>query len=106
MGLHRAVTRAGSALIDARSIRTMRGYRVALLTQGPDLALFSSPGILSRLARWLVEAMRDRVSTIPDNNGRRKKSLPVVVASLNEKENTYLIVGLNAASEFDDVRKK
>ncbi|PAV23920.1 CDC45 [Pyrrhoderma noxium] len=105
MGLHRAVTRTGSALIDARAIRTMRGYRVVLLTQGPDLALFSSSGILARLARWLVEAMRDRVSAIPENGSKRKKSLPIVVASLNEGKGTYLVMGLNAATEFDDIRK-
>ena len=106
MGLHRAVTRTGSALIDARAIRTMRGYRVVLLTQGPDLALFSSSGILARLARWLVEAMRDRVSAIPENGSKRKKSLPIVIASLNEGKGTYLVMGLNAATEFDDIRKK
>ncbi|EJD02326.1 CDC45-like protein [Fomitiporia mediterranea MF3/22] len=106
MGLHRAVIRTGSALIDARAIRTMRGHRVALLTQGPDLALFCSPGPLARLARWLVDAMRERVKGMHAAFSQsKKKSLPFVVAALNEREQTYLVVGVNAALEMGDVRK-
>ena len=108
MALHRAVIRTGSALIDKHSIRNMRGHRVVLLTQGPDLALFAAPGALARLARWLVDAMRERVDftgsqTVTKKN---KKSLPLVVAALDEMQGTYLVVGLNAAPELGDVRKK
>ena len=108
MSLHRAVIRTGSALIDARAIRTMRGHRVVLLTQGPDLALFCAPGPLARLARWLVDAMRERVDPSRTANSRSKKknSLPIVVAALNEREGTYLVLGINAALELGDVRKK
>ncbi|KAH8116934.1 CDC45-like protein [Phellopilus nigrolimitatus] len=105
MSLHRAVIRAGSALIDKRAIRTMRGHRVVLLTQGPDLPLFASPGALARLARWLVDAMRERVSGTNVSSQTKKKSLPFVVAALDEREGTYLVVGINAALEFGDVRK-
>ena len=106
MTLHRAVIRQGSSLIDKRAIRTMRGHRVVVVQQGPDLALFCQPGALARLARWLVDAMRDRVAGTNISNYTKKKSLPFVVACLNEKEETYLVVGINAALEFGDVRKK
>lgn len=107
MSLHRAVTRTGAALIDAHAIRTMRAHRVVLLTQGPDLALFCSPGALSRLARWLVDAMRERVKgTRVAGSASKKKSLPFVVAALDEREGTYLVVGINAAMELGDTRKK
>ena len=107
MALHRAVIRAGSALIDAHAIRTMRGHRVVLLTQGPDLPLFCSPGPLARLARWLVDAMRERVKgTTTAHSQSKKKSLPFVVAALDERQGTYLVVGINAALELGDVRKK
>lgn len=105
MALHRAVIRAGSALIDAYAIRTMRAHRVVLLTQGPDLALFCSPGPLARLARWLIDAMRERVTGTKTAHSK-KKNLPFVVAALDERQGTYLVVGINAALEMGDVRKK
>ncbi|EIN07749.1 CDC45-like protein [Punctularia strigosozonata HHB-11173 SS5] len=106
MSLHRAIIRQGSSIIDKQDIRTMRGHRVVVLSQGPDLHLFSYPGVLSRLALWLVEALRERVPATTTSNGRKKrKSLPFVVACLNEKEQTYLVVGVTAALDFGDVRK-
>ena len=80
-----------------------------ILTQGPDLALFAHPGVLSRLALWLVEALRDRLPGTAVANrrgGKSRKSLPFVVACLNEKEETYIVVGVMAALDFGDVRKK
>ncbi|KAI5123336.1 hypothetical protein M0805_001761 [Coniferiporia weirii] len=105
MALHRAVIRAGASLIDKHAIRTMRGHRVVLLTQGPDLPLFSSPGALARLARWLIDAMRERVAGTNVSSQTKKKSLPFVVAALDEREGTFLVVGINAALELGDVRK-
>ena len=116
MALHRAVIRQGSSLIDKRSIRTMRGHRVVLISQGPDLSLFSHPGTLARLARWLVDAMRERISGskmafsapggVNAHNADKGKSLPFVVACLDERRGVYTVVGVNAALEFGDVRKK
>ncbi|THH05758.1 hypothetical protein EW145_g4562 [Phellinidium pouzarii] len=105
MALHRAVIRAGASLIDKHAIRTMRGHRVVLLTQGPDLPLFSSPGALARLARWMVDAMRERVAGTNVSSQTKKKSLPFVVAALDEREGTFLVVGINAALELGDIRK-
>ncbi|KAG5638159.1 hypothetical protein H0H81_001544 [Sphagnurus paluster] len=103
MSLHRSIIRQGTSIIDKQDIKTMRNYRVAILSQGPDLALFSHPSVLSRLAQWLVDALRDRV---PANGTRgKRKSLPVVVACLNESAETYMIVGVTAALDFGDVRK-
>ncbi|OBZ75938.1 Cell division control protein 45 [Grifola frondosa] len=106
MSLHRAIIRQGSSIIDKQDIRTLRGHRVVVLTQGPDLALFAHPGILSRLALWLVEALRDRLPGTNTVYGRSKrKSLPFVVACLNEKAGTYIVVGVTGALDFGDVRK-
>lgn len=106
MALHRAVIRQGTSLIDKHAVRTMRGHRVVVLAQGPDLALFAHPGALARLARWLVDAMRERIPGTNVSVHSKKKSLPFVVACLDEREGTYLVVGINAALEFGDVRKK
>lgn len=84
----------------------MRGHRVVIITQGPDLALFAHPGPLASLARWLVDAMRERIPGTNVSTRTKKKSLPFIVACLDEREGTYLVVGINAAMEFGDVRKK
>lgn len=109
MSLHRAIIRQGTSIIDKQDIRTMRNHRVVVLTQGPDLALFAHPGVLSRLALWLVDALRDRMPGTTLSNrrgGKTRKSLPFVVACLDEKNNAYLVVGVMAALDFDDVQKK
>lgn len=105
MTLQRAVIRQGSSLIDKQEIKTMRTFRLAVLKEGPDLPIFVHPGNLARLALWLVEALRDKVD--PMAVGRsKKKSLPLVIACLDEKKGSYLVVGLTAAPEFGDIRKK
>lgn len=86
----------------------MRSHRVVVLTQGPDLPLFAHPGVLSRLALWLVDALRDRLpgTQVGGRGGRKKKSLPFVVACLNEGQKSYVVVGVMAALDFGDTRKK
>lgn len=106
MSLHTAIIRQGSSIIDKQDIRTLRGHRVVVITQGPELKLFAHPGVLSRLALWLVDAMRDKVPDKPMANGRRRKSLPFVVACLDEEQGTYVVVGVTAALDFGEVRKK
>ncbi|GLB35082.1 putative CDC45-like protein [Lyophyllum shimeji] len=105
MSLHRAIIRQGTSMIDKQDIRTMRNYRVAVLSQGPDLAIFTHPSVLSRLALWLVDALRDRVPGGTIGGRTKRKGLPFVVACLNEKADTYTVVGIMAALDFGDVRK-
>lgn len=105
ISLHRAIIRQGTSVIDKHLIKTMRSHRVVILSQGPDLALFSNPGPLSRLALWLVDALRDRVGNAPNARGRARKSLPFVVACLNEETETFIVVGIMAAKEFGDVSR-
>ncbi|KAJ3904359.1 CDC45-like protein [Lentinula edodes] len=105
MTLHRAIIRQGTSIIDKQDIRTMRNHRVVILTQGPDLPLFSHPGVLSRLALWLVDALRDKLPGKVVSTRTKRKSLPFVVACLNEASNLYIVVGVMAATDFGDVRK-
>ncbi|KAI4525803.1 CDC45-like protein [Schizophyllum commune Loenen D] len=103
MSLHRAIIRQGTSIIDKQDIRTMRSHHVVVLTQGPDLSLFAHPGVLARLALWLVDAVREK---LPAGTGRgKRRSLPFVVACLNETAGTYIVVGVTAALSFGDVRK-
>ncbi|PWN48542.1 CDC45-like protein [Violaceomyces palustris] len=68
--LHRAIINRGISLITNQSIRTLKSFRLAILKDGPDLELFSNVETLSRLARWLVDALRDIVT-----EQERKKEL-------------------------------
>jgi cell division control protein 45 len=79
------------------------------MKEGPDLRLFCHPSTLSRLALWLVDANRDRWghhSNTKAKAGKEAKSLPFVVACLNEESGSYLVVGVTGAVDFGDVRKK
>ncbi|ESK92859.1 cell division control protein 45 [Moniliophthora roreri MCA 2997] len=105
MSLHRAIIQRGTSIIDKQDIRTMRNHRVVVMQQGPDLPLFSHPGVLSRLAMWLVDALRDKLPGTNVSIHTKKTSLPFVVACLNEASSSYVIVGVMAALDFGDVRK-
>lgn len=103
MALQRAIIRQGSSLIDKRAIRTFRTFRLATLKDGPDLQTFCNAGTLSRLGLWLSEALRDRQAS---SQAKGKKAVPFIIACLNEKTNTFLVVGVTSTTEFGDVRKK
>ncbi|WVO13765.1 hypothetical protein L204_101387 [Cryptococcus depauperatus] len=109
MALHRAIIRAGSDLLDKSVIRTLRNFRLAILSEGPDLKLFTHPSPLSRLALWLVDATRDKwvekLNKQNLRNGGKVKSLPFVVACLNEEKGTFSVVGITGAPEYGDVKK-
>ena len=105
MTLQRAVVRQGSSLIEKGEVKRMRNFQLAMLKEGPDLPIFGHPGNLSRLALWLVEATRDRIDPI-NVTRTKKKVLPFVLACLDERKGTYLVVGVLAAPEMGDLRKK
>mgnify|MGYP001340695369 CR=1 FL=1 len=106
MAVHRAIIRQGTSIIDKQDIRTMRNHRVVVLTQGPDLPLFQHAGMLSRLALWLIDALRDRIPQSAAPGKGKKRDLPFIVACFNEAKGTYLVAGIMAAPEFGDVRRK
>ncbi|RXK36072.1 cell division control protein 45 [Tremella mesenterica] len=105
MSLHKAIIRQGSSLLDKSTIRALRTFRFAAMKEGPDLRLFCHPSTLSRLALWLVDATRDRWSEKDSKKGQVVKSLPFVVACLNEEKGTFLVVGVTGSPEYGDVRK-
>ena len=105
MSLHRSIISQGTSIIDKQDIKTLRNHRVVVLTQGPELALFCQAGVLTRLALWLVDALRDRVPGAIAGPSR-KKVLPVVVACLNESKGIYTVVGVMASLEYGQISKK
>lgn len=106
MSIHKAIIRQGTSIIDKQDIRTMRNHRVVVLTQGPDLVLFQHPGMLSRLALWLIDALRDRIPASATAARTKRRELPFIVACLNESKGTYVVAGIMASPEFGDVRRK
>ncbi|KAI5837955.1 CDC45 family [Morchella snyderi] len=88
MDLHRAILRTGTALIEKRQIRLLRAYRLAVVKEGPDVAIFTHPNAVSKLALWLGDAILEQ-----EREQERKKHLPLVVASLNERRGVYIVVG-------------
>lgn len=110
MALHRAIMDQGGYILEKQAIKSLRTYRLAIIKEGPDLAVFRHPATLLRLAGWLVDAVRDLVGQASGPGGgvgaRKGKSLPFVLASLNEETDMFLVVGVVGAIEYGDVRKK
>ncbi|GHJ86317.1 hypothetical protein NliqN6_2719 [Naganishia liquefaciens] len=102
--LHVAIIRQGTSILDKNAIKPLRTFRFVAIREGPDLRIFSHASTLSRLAIWLMDATRDKITRIA--TAKKKAPVhPMVVACLNEDKGTYLIVGFTGAPEFGDVRK-
>lgn len=107
MDLHRAILRTGTALIEKRQIRLLRAFRLAVVKEGPDVAIFTHPNAVAKLALWLGDAILEQ-----EREQSRKKHLPLVVASLNERRGVYVVVGtvpggrISAAKKMKDGEEK
>ena len=86
-------------------MKTLKAFRFVTIREGPDLRLFCHASTLSRLALWLVDATRDKVTRVAESK-RKEPAHPIVLACLNEERGTYLVVGLSGSPEFGDVKKK
>ncbi|GAA5979857.1 hypothetical protein JCM5350_005518 [Sporobolomyces pararoseus] len=103
MALNTSVVSTGMFLLDRNNkqvIKTLTGYRLAVLHTGPDLDVFQHPGTLHRLANWLVDEVR-----IASEQSGKHKNLPVVVAALNEKSDKYLVIGVMGGDDMDHVQR-
>ena len=101
MDLTRAILRTGTALIEKRQIRLLRAFRLAVVKEGPDVSTFAHPNALSKLALWLGEAILEQ-----EREQRKKRYLPLVVASLNERRGVYVVVGTALGSRVGGAKKK
>ncbi|KAH3677648.1 hypothetical protein WICMUC_001751 [Wickerhamomyces mucosus] len=78
------VFNTGMAVLEKRIIKNLKVYRLAVLKDLPDIEMFKNPLILTRLGNWLLECCAEY----------GKNLLPLVLASLDERTDTYLVVGL------------
>lgn len=93
--LHRAILRTGTSLLQKRQIRHLRAFRMALVKEGPDVALFRTSGALMKLALWVGEAVAEVEPEKKEFAGKKGKgSTPLVLGCLDENRGIYTLVGL------------
>lgn len=104
--LLRSILRTGSSLMVKHQIRHLRAFRMGVVKDGPDLALFAnSPGALVKLALWVGEAVAVKEK---DKKGSEAPT-PLVLAALDEVRGTYVVVGTGGGiggSEDLEARKE
>lgn len=86
--LHRAVLNTGIALVEKHAIKALRNFRLVVLKDGPDLALFAQPAMLARLGRWLVDALRDSIADIERRQAHHKAALAAQRARTRKRPRT------------------
>lgn len=74
----------GMEIFEKRLLRNFKIYRLVVLKDGPNIDTFKNPLILTRLGNWLLESCAEIDKTL----------LPLVLAALDEKTDTYLVIGL------------
>lgn len=66
---------------------------MCVVKDGPDVALFTHPAALTKLALWLGEALAELERDKKGKLGHGGRGTPLVVAGLNETRGVYVIVG-------------
>lgn len=105
MALHRSVTAQGTYILDKQDVKSFRNYRLAIVKEGPRLDVFRHPATLLRLALWLVDSVRDLIGQ-GGTDRVWSKSLPFVLASMDQESDSFFVVGVVGAAQFGDVKKK
>lgn len=119
--LHDVVIRQGVFVIEKQLIRSLRSFRLVVIQESTDLPLLTSIQVLQRLGFWLVDALRDIVELQQAQRRKRKlatanakggddeddaampTSLPFVVAALDDTQDRYTVVGINASTRYGGV---
>lgn len=66
---------------------------MCVVKDGPDVALFTHPAALTKLALWIGEALAEQEKETQGKLSHGGRGTPLVVASLNEKRGVYTVVG-------------
>ncbi|CAI6089744.1 unnamed protein product [Clonostachys chloroleuca] len=91
--LHRAIYRTGTSLINKKQIKHLRAFRMCVVKDGPDVALFTHPAALTKLSLWIGEALGEQEKEAHGKLSHGGRGTPLVVAGLDEKRGTYVVVG-------------
>ncbi|MCJ1310611.1 hypothetical protein MMC25_004276 [Agyrium rufum] len=104
--LHRAILRAGSSILGKKQIKHLRVFRLGVLKDGPDVAIFGHPSAALKLALWVGEAVAVQEGEKYNDQGGRKGGLPLVLACLNESRGVYLVVGTGGGGTGGRIDKR
>lgn len=66
---------------------------MCVVKDGPDVGLFTHPAALTKLSLWIGEALSEQERDTQGKLSHGGRGTPLVVASLDEKRGTYVIVG-------------
>ncbi|PFH60185.1 hypothetical protein XA68_11346 [Ophiocordyceps unilateralis] len=91
--MYRAIYRTGTSLINKKQIKHLRAFRMCVVKDGPDVALFTHPAALTKLALWIGEALAEQERESRGKLSQGGRGTPLVVASLNERLGVYVVVG-------------
>ena len=64
-----------------------------MVKDGPDVSLFNHPAALTKLSLWIGEALAEQERDAHGKLLHGGRGTPLVVASLDEKRGTYVVVG-------------
>lgn len=96
--LHRAILRTGTSLLAKRQVRHLRAFRMAVIKEGPDAAVFRNAGALTKLALWVGEAVgeveRGGGEVGGSTGGKGGVPTPLVLACVDDSRGVYVVVGL------------
>jgi cell division control protein 45 len=83
----------GTTLMKKKQISHLRAFRMCIVKDSADSALFNHPGALTKLALWIGEALAEQEKDATGKLAHGGRGTPLVVASLNEKRGVYMVVG-------------
>ena len=79
---------------------------MAVVKEGPDVALFTHPGALTKLALWVGEAIAEQEREQRGKVGKSGKSTPLVLAGLNDARGVYVVVGTGGGGGVVDFAQR
>ncbi|KAK3306573.1 CDC45 family [Chaetomium strumarium] len=91
--LHKAIFTTGTTILKKKQISHLRAFRMCVVKDAPDSALFNHPGALTKLALWIGEALTEQEKDSLGKLAHGGRGTPLVVASLDEKRGVYVVVG-------------
>ncbi|TLD14429.1 uncharacterized protein PgNI_03953 [Pyricularia grisea] len=101
--LHRAIFNTGTTLLKKKQIRHLRAFRMCIVKDGPDVAVFNHPGALTKLALWIGEALAEQEKETTGRLSNKGRGTPLVAASLDEKRGVYVVVGTGGGGGAADL---
>ncbi len=76
-----------------KQISHLRAFRMCVVKDSADAAVFNHPGALTKLALWIGEALSEKERDLTGRLAHGGRGTPLVVASLNDKRGVYIVVG-------------